>query len=59
MMKLVARERMDKKRDFGCAPFLPASSYCFPLWILLLLLLLLTARARQRREKKGSPLATT
>jgi hypothetical protein len=38
MMKLTARERKDKKRDFGFAPFLPASSYCFPLRIFLLLL---------------------
>jgi hypothetical protein len=53
MMKLVARERKDRKRDFGFVPFLPASSYCFPL------LLLLLARTRQRREREGSPLATT
>jgi hypothetical protein len=36
MMKLAVRERKDKKRDFGSAPFLPASSYYFPLQILLL-----------------------
>jgi hypothetical protein len=47
MMKLATRERKEKKRDFGSAPFLPASSYCFPLRILLLLL----ARAQQRRER--------
>jgi hypothetical protein len=31
MMKLAVRERKDKKKDFGSTPFLPASSYCFPL----------------------------
>jgi hypothetical protein len=36
MMKLAVKERKDKKRDFGSAPFLPASSYCFPLKIVLL-----------------------
>jgi hypothetical protein len=56
MMKLAARKRKDKKRDFGSALFLLASSYCFPLWILLLLLI---ACARQKRERAGSPPATT
>jgi hypothetical protein len=36
MMKLVVRERKDKKRDFGSAPFLLAFSYCFLLRILFL-----------------------
>jgi hypothetical protein len=32
----ILRKRKDKKRDFGSAPFLLASSYYFPLRILLL-----------------------
>jgi hypothetical protein len=41
MMKLATRKRKDRKRDFGSTPFLPTSSYCFPLRILLLLVLIL------------------
>ncbi len=48
-MKLAVRERKDKKKDFGSAPFLPASSYCFPLRILLFLVLILKL-ARERES---------
>jgi hypothetical protein len=46
MMKLATRKRKDKKKDFGSPPFLPTTSYCFPLRILLLLLILKLARER-------------
>jgi hypothetical protein len=51
MLKLATRKRKDEKKDFGSAPFLLTSSYCFPLRILLLLPLLLVLILKLARER--------